>query len=121
MVVEITKETWAKYSIQTLIYHNQEEKKKNELWHKMSHIETQLEHSNIADIVLKRTRKYCGKKTKKKNTEKEKQKYSIAYFKGEVGVFITEKLARDIIEGCKLPEAIELGKKLGYNHNNIMV
>ena len=87
----------------------------------MSHIETQLEHSNIADIVLKRTRKYCGKKTKKKNTEKEKQKYSIAYFKGEVGVFITEKLARDIIERCKLPEAIELGKKLGYNHNNIIV
>ena len=28
MVEEITKETWAKYSIQTLIYHNQEEKKK---------------------------------------------------------------------------------------------
>ena len=76
----------------------------------MNHIEAQLEHSNIADIVLKRTRKYCGKKTKV-ITEKEKQKYSIAYFKGEVGVFITEKLAPDIIEGCKLPEAIELGKK----------
>ena len=62
MVEEITKETWAKYSIQTLIYHNQEEKKKKEFWHKMSHIETQLEHSNI---VLKRTRKYCGKKNKR--------------------------------------------------------
>ena len=29
MVVEITKETWAKYGIQTLIYHNQEEEKMN--------------------------------------------------------------------------------------------
>ena len=37
-------------------------KKKKEFWHKMSHIETQLEHSNI---VLKRTRKYCGKKNKR--------------------------------------------------------
>ena len=32
-----------------------------------------------------------------------------------------EKLTRDIIEHCKLPEAIELRKKLGYNHDDIMV
>ena len=31
---------------------------------KMSDIEIQLEHSNIADVMLKRIRKYCGKKTK---------------------------------------------------------
>ena len=36
-------------------------------------------------------------------------------------IFITEKLTRDIIECCKLPQAIELRKKLGYNHNDIMV
>ena len=35
--------------------------------------------------------------------------------------FITEKLARDVTERCKLPEAIELRKKLGYDHNDIMV
>ena len=63
MVVEITKETWGKCGIKTLIYHNKEEKI-NELWHKMRDIEIQLEHSNIVDPVLKRIRKYCDKKTK---------------------------------------------------------
>ena len=58
------------------------------------------------------------KKTKN-ITEKEKQKYK-AYFKGETGIFIIEKLTRDTIERC-LTEATELRKKLGYNHDNIMV
>ena len=30
----------------------------------MSDFKTQIKHSNICDIVLKRIRKYCGKKTK---------------------------------------------------------
>ena len=107
MVVEIRKEKWKKCGIKTLIYHNKVEKI-NELWHKMSHIERQLGHSNIADVVLKRIRKYWGKKTKD-ITEEEKQKYK-AFFKSQEGVFIIEKLARDIIERCKLPEAIELRK-----------
>ena len=64
MVVEIIKKTWRKCGIKILIYHNKEEKI-NELWHQMSHIEIQLEHSNISDVVLKRIRKYCGKKNKK--------------------------------------------------------
>ena len=57
MVVEITKETWRKCDIKTLIYHNKEEKL-NELWQTMSDIEIQLGHSNIADVALKRIRKY---------------------------------------------------------------
>ena len=52
--------------------------------------------------------------------EKGKQKYK-AYFKGETGIFIIGKITRDIIEGHKLPQAIELRKKLGYNHDGIMV
>ena len=60
MVVKITKEAWGKCGIKTLIYHNKEEKI-NELWQKMSDIEIQHRHSNIADVVLKRIRKYCGK------------------------------------------------------------
>ena len=32
-----------------------------------------------------------------------------------------EQLTRDIIECCKLPKTKELRKKLGYNHNDIMV
>ena len=36
-------------------------------------------------------------------------------------IFIIEKLTRDITERCKLPEAIELRKKLGYNHDDIMI
>ena len=90
-----------------------------ELWQKVSDIKTQIKHSNICDVTLKRIKKYHGKKTKKKITEEEKQKYK-AYFEGEAGIFIIEKLTRDIIEHCKLQEAIEL-KKLGYNHDDIMV
>ena len=59
--MDITKETWEKCGIKALIYHNEEEKI-NALWHKKSHIENQLGHSNIADPVLKRIRKYCSKK-----------------------------------------------------------
>ena len=89
------------------------------MWQKVSDLETQIKHLNIRDIALKRIRKYCGKKTKD-ITEEEKQRHK-AFFEVEAGIFIIEKLARDIIERCKLPEAIELGKKLGYNHNDIMV
>ena len=84
----------------------------------MGNVEKQTNHLNIADIVLRRIRKYCGKKTKR-IAEKEKQKYK-AYFKGEKGIFIIEKLTCNVIERCKLPEAIELRKKLGYNHEDIM-
>ena len=58
---------------------------------------------------------------KTKNITKEEKQRDKAFFEGETGIFINEKLTRDIIEHCKLPEAIELRKKLGYNRNNIMV
>ena len=74
----------------------------------MSHIKRQLGHPNIADVVLKRMRKYCDKKTKN-ITEEEREKYK-ASFKDEEGVLIIEKLERDVIARCKLPEAIELRK-----------
>ena len=61
LVVKITKEIWEICGIKTLIYPNKEEKI-NELWHKMSDIEIQLGYSNIADPVLKRIIKYCGKR-----------------------------------------------------------
>ena len=63
--------------------------------------------------------KYYGKKSKH-ISEAEKQKHK-AYFGGETGFFIIEKLTRDTIERCRLPEAIELRKKLGYNQDDIMV
>ena len=50
------------------------------------------------------------KKKAKDITKEEKQKYK-ASFEEETGIFITEKLTRDMIECCKLPEAIELRKK----------
>ena len=43
--------------------------------------------------------------------KEEKQKYK-AFFKAETGIFIIEKLTRNIIECCKLPEPIELRKNL---------
>ena len=85
----------------------------------MGDVEKQTNHSNIANVVLRRIKKYCSKKAKS-STEGKKQKYK-AYFEGEKGIFIIEKLTCDLIERCKLPEAIELRKKLGYNHNNIIV
>ena len=70
MVVEITKETWEKCGIKTVKHHN---KKENiiESRQKMSDIEIQLGHSNIANVALKRIRKYSGKKAKD-ITEEEK-------------------------------------------------
>ena len=53
-------------------------------------------------------------------TEEEKEKYE-TLFKEEKGIFIIEKLTYDITERCKLREAIELKKKLGHNHDDIMV
>ena len=107
-----------KCGIKTIEYHNKE-KSIIELWQKMSDVEKQINHSNIADAAIKRIRKHYDRKTKDITKEK-KQKYK-AFFEGEAGIFIIEKLARDIIEHCKLPGAIKLRKKLGYSHNNIMV
>ena len=76
MVVKITKETHGKCGIKTLIYRNKE-KKVNELWHKMSDIEIQLGHSNIADPVLKRIRKCCRKKQKTLQKKKNKNRKHI--------------------------------------------
>ena len=74
----------------------------------MSKVEIQLGNSNVADVGLKRIRKYCGKKAKY-ITEEEKEKCK-AFFKAEEDVFIIEKFPRGIIEHCKLPETIELRK-----------
>ena len=82
----------------------------------MGDVKTQTKYTNIDDVALKRIRKYCGKKTKD-ITKEEKEKYK-AFFEGETDIL---KLTRDIIEHCNLPEAIELRKKLGYNHDDIMV
>ena len=59
-------------------------------------------------------------KRPKNVTQEEKQKYK-GYFEGETGIFIIKKLMRDITERCKLPEAMDLRKKLGYNHDDITV
>ena len=118
MVLKITKETWEKCGIKTIKHYTKKEDM-IELWQKMRGVELLTNHTNIYDLALKRIRKYCGKKTKD-ITEEEKEKYK-AFFEGEAGIFIIEKLTWDIIEHCKLPEAIELRRKIGYNHNDIMI
>ena len=118
MVLKITKETWEKCGIKTIKHYTKKEDM-IELWQKMRGIELLTNHTNIYDLALKRIRKYCGKKTKD-ITEEEKEKYK-TFFEGEAGIFIIEKLTWDIIEHCKLPEAIELKRKIGYNHNDIMI
>ena len=89
-----------------------------ELWLKISHVGTERGPSNIVNAALRRIRKCYSKKTKS-ITKEENEKYK-AIFEGEEGAFIIEKLAHDIIERCKLPKGIEIRKKLGYNHGNIM-
>ena len=116
-VLKITNEAWGKCVIKTIEHYNK--KDIIELWQKMRDIEIQFRHSNISNIVLARIRKYCGKK-EKDITDEEKEIYK-AFFEGEKGIFIIEKLTRDITKRCKLPESIELRKKLGYNHDDIMV
>ena len=64
MVVEIIKRTWGKCGIKTVKHYNERENV-IELWQEMSNIETQLGHSNIANVALKRMRKYSGKKNKR--------------------------------------------------------
>ena len=64
MVVEIKKEAWEKCDIKTVKHYNKKEDIV-ELWQKVSDLETQIIHSNIFDIALKRIRKYCGKKNKR--------------------------------------------------------
>ena len=104
--------------VKTIEHHNEKDDI-IELWQKMSDIEAQQRYSNICHIALERIRKYCGKKTKD-ITEEEKENYK-TFFESETDIFITKKLTRDIIEHCKLPEAIELRKKLGYNQDDIMI
>ena len=117
-VLKITKETQEKCGIKTVKHYNKKEDV-IELQQKVSDLKTQIKHSNICDIALTRITKYCRKKTNK-ITEEEKQKYK-AFFEDETGIFVIEKLTCDIIERCKLLEAIELRKELGYNHDDIMV
>ena len=61
-----------------------------ESWQKVSDVKKQIKHSNICDAALKRTRKYCGKKTKD-IAEEEKQKYK-AFFKNEKGILLMKSL-----------------------------
>ena len=46
-------------------------------------------------------------KTTKDITEEETEKYK-AFFEDETGIFIIEKLTRDIIERCKLKKKIRI-------------
>ena len=60
-------------------------------------------------------------KNKRQHKRKKKEKKYKAFFDGKEGFFIIENFTSDIIEHCKLPKAIELRKKIGYNHNDIMI
>ena len=104
MVLKITKETWEKCGIKTIKHYNKKEDM-IELLNKMKDVKIQTNHTNIYNIALERITKILWKKTKD-ITEEEKEKYK-AFFEGEAGIFIIEKLTRDIIERCKLPKAIE--------------
>ena len=114
MVLKITKETWEKCGITAIKYYN---KKKGiiQLWKKRNDVKRETGHLNISNTVLRRIKEYCGKKIK---DIKEKEKKYKLFFKYKDVIFIIEKLTRDMIQHCKLPKAIELRKKLGYNHDN---
>ena len=75
MVVEITKET-KKCGIKTVNHYNEKENI-IELWEKMSDVETQTKHSNIAEVVIRRIRKYYGKKNKRHYRKRKRNLQSI--------------------------------------------
>ena len=52
MVVEITKEAWEKCGTKT-VNHYKKKENINELWQKVSNVETKIKHSNICDVALK--------------------------------------------------------------------
>ena len=84
----------------------------------MNDVKRETGHLNISGTALRRIKKYCAKTIK---DIKKKKKIYKSFFKDKDGIFIIETLTRDIIERFKLPKAIELRKKLGYNHNGIMI
>ena len=61
MVFNIKKETWEKCVIKTIEHYNEKEDI-IELWKKMNDVRKQTRHLNIAEVVLGRIRKNCGKK-----------------------------------------------------------
>ena len=64
MVVKTTKEIWGKCGVKIAKHYNEKENI-IEMCQKVSDLETQIKHSNIANVALKRIRKYYGKKTKR--------------------------------------------------------
>ena len=109
MVVEIRKETWGKRVIKT-VKHCNETEKITELWQKVSDLETQIKHSNICDIALKRIRKYCGKK---KEITKEENK-GIKHFLKVKQVFLLLKnlhlISLNVVNYQK-PQNLEIAEK----------
>ena len=69
-------------------------------------------------LCLRKSENTAAKKQKHYGRRKRKMQSTFWRWRS---VFIIEKLARDVTERCKLPEGIEFRKKLGYNHNDIMV
>ena len=70
----ITKKTWGKCGITTVKYYNKKEGT-IELWKKMNDVKKETGHLKIADAVLRRIKKYCGKKTKEIKEEEKKAKH----------------------------------------------
>ena len=64
MVVKTTKEIWGKCGVKIVKHYNEKENI-IEMCQKVGDLETQIKHSNIANVALKRIRKYYGKKTKR--------------------------------------------------------
>ena len=71
MILEITIETWKKCGIKTVKHYNEKEDIIG-LWQKMSDVKTQTKHTNIADVVFGRIKKYYDKKQKTFQNKKNK-------------------------------------------------
>ena len=76
MVLNITKETWEKCGIKTVKYYNKKEDI-IELWQKMSDVEKQTKHSNIAVLPWEELKSIM---TKKQKTLQKKKNKNIKHF-----------------------------------------
>ena len=108
----ISAETWKKCGIKTAILNNRTKNKK-ELWLKMRDVQDELGVKNMSDLVRK---EIFGIFNTTNPTEEQIWDYE-AWL--DDGLYIIEELALKIIMHCRIPAAIKLRSKLGFNQYDI--
>ena len=105
-------ETWKECGIKTAIFNNLTKNKK-ELWLKMHDAQVELGVKDMSDLVRK---EIYGIFNTINPTEEQIWDYK-AWF--DDGIYINEEITLKIIMYCRIPTAIELRFKFGFNQDDI--